>query len=137
MKTTSFFIPFTGLSVATVSLVLLVPNRSWATEQSQGTSSVISGRTFEPRESDNSKRPEFVFIGGQVNVPQRYVYTNGMTVMAAIKMARGLTDQAAPTKVALTRASQKPITLDLKAIEVGKTKDIELQPGDKVHVPKM
>jgi hypothetical protein len=57
MKTRSIFISFTCLSVATVSLVLLVVNRLWANEQSQGTSSVINGRTFERLESDNSKRP--------------------------------------------------------------------------------
>jgi hypothetical protein len=57
MKTTTIFISFTGLSAATVSLMLLVVNRPWASEQSQGTSSVINGRAFEPLESDKAKGP--------------------------------------------------------------------------------
>jgi len=86
--------------------------------------------------NDDSKGAQYVLIVGQVTIPARYPYTNGLTLVTAIKMARGLTAEAAPTRVVLTRESEKPRTLDLKAIQEGKTKDVELQPGDRVHVPK-
>jgi protein involved in polysaccharide export with SLBB domain len=81
-------------------------------------------------------RPVFYFVEGEVNVPQRYVYTNGLTLALAIKRAKGLTAEASPTKVSLTRTGQKPIILDYKAIEQGKAKDPELKPCDKIWVPR-
>jgi SLBB domain len=124
MKTTSFLVSLTGACMAAMALLLLPADPSSAADSSRSAT------------DNDSKRPQFVFMGGEVSVPQRYVYTNGLTLGTAIKMARGLTAQAAPTKVTLTRVGEKPMTLDVKAIEQGKAKDIELQPGDKVHVPK-
>jgi hypothetical protein len=81
-------------------------------------------------------RPEFYYVQGEVNAPQRYVYTNGLTLAAAIKRAKGLTALASATKVSLIRTGEKPIVVDCKAIEQDKAKDIELKPGDKVLVPR-
>ena|SRR5579859_4905423 len=83
-----------------------------------------------------SVRTEFYFVQGEVNVPQRYVYTNGLTLAAALKRAKGLTAQASSTKVSITRMGEKALVVDCKAIEQGKAKDIELRPGDKVFVPR-
>jgi protein involved in polysaccharide export with SLBB domain len=59
-----------------------------------------------------------------------------MTLDKGIKMARGVTVEAAVTKVTLIREGENPATLDLKAIQRGQTKDVELKPGDRVHVPE-
>jgi protein involved in polysaccharide export with SLBB domain len=73
---------------------------------------------------------------GEFKVPQRYVYTNGLTLTAAVKRAKGMTALASPTKVSLTRIGEKALLVDWKAIEEGKAKDVELRPGDKVFVPR-
>ena len=86
--------------------------------------------------NEDSKAIQCIYVDGQVNIPGRFPYTNGLTLNMAIKMASGVTVQAAPTKVTLTREGEKPAIVDLKAIQQGETKDIELHPGDKVHVPK-
>jgi hypothetical protein len=86
-------------------------------------------------EPNENVRPQFVFVEGQVKVPQRYVYTNGLTLNAAIKRAKGVTAEASP-KVTLYRNGKEPLIIDRKALDQGKEKDIELKPGDKVVVAK-
>jgi len=86
-------------------------------------------------EPNESARAQFVFVEGQVKVPQRYVYTNGLTLSAAIKRANGVTAEAS-SKITLYRSGKEPLIFDRKALEVGKEKDIELKPGDKVFVAK-
>ena len=86
-------------------------------------------------ESNENVRPQFVFVEGQVKVPQRYVYTNGLTLSAAIKKAKGATAEASP-KVTLYRNGKELLIIDRKALGQGKEKDIELKPGDKVFVAK-
>ena len=71
-----------------------------------------------------------------MKAPARYPFTNGMTLNIAIKMAKGVTDEASPTKVRLTREGKKPLILDRQKIENGKVEDIKLQPGDTLFVPK-
>ena len=119
MKTTSFFRKFTGSCVAGLLLATATHSRAANLPASQ-----------------ESKVIQCVYIDGQVNVPNRFPYTNGLTLSAGIKMARGVTAQAAPTKVRLIREGEKPTIVDFKAIQQGTIKDIELQPGDRVHVPK-
>jgi hypothetical protein len=91
----------------------------------------------QPQDGSNNRpeRLQFVYVSGQVNIPGRYVYTNGLTVGTTIKMAKGLTSEAAPAQGRIVRGDKKPVTFDLDAIEKGKIKDVPLQPGDKVHVP--
>ena len=123
MKTTPNNASLSCHIVAVTGLVLLAP--AWHS-------------SAEPKGEANEGAviPQFLFIGGQVNVPQRYIYTNGMTLLRAIKMARGVTPEASLRKVTLTRNDGQPKTLDLQAIEQRKAKDIELRPGDRVFVPK-
>lgn len=121
MKTKAAFIPVIGATFTILFLQTAYPPNASAQEQT-------------PLPHVNPA--EFVFIAGQVNVPQRYVYTNGLTLGAAIKMSKGVTTEASSTKVTLTRAGEKTVTLDRRAIDEGKAKDILLQPGDKIFVPK-
>ena len=82
------------------------------------------------------KAVQFVYVSGEVKIPQRCVYTNGMTLSAAIKLAGGFTDSASPTEVKLTRGSKEPIVVDRRKIQEGKEKDFKLEPDDKVFVPR-
>jgi len=86
-------------------------------------------------EPNENARPQFVFVEGQVKVPQRYVYTNGLTLKSALKRANGVLVEAS-AKVTLYRSGKEPMIFDRKALELGKEKDIELKPGDKVFVAK-
>jgi polysaccharide export outer membrane protein len=117
MKTTSLFRTLSGTCVAGLLLAAV-------------------GTAADPPANDGTKGIQFIYVDGQVTIPNRYPYTNGLTLSTAVKMARGVTAQAAPTMVTLRREGEKPTTVDLKAIQQGTIKDIELQPGDRVHVPK-
>jgi hypothetical protein len=118
-------------------------NSRWATFAATVAGLLLFGsvhfRALAQPASENDRhsvRPEFYFIQGEVNVPQRYVYTNGLTLTAALKRAKGLTADALPTKISITRMGEKALVIDYKAIEQGKAKDMELRPGDKVFVAR-
>ena|SRR5437016_14292282 len=111
-----------GSLFALILTLLTLPTR--------GAEARVNGTNDEP------KRIEFVYVVGQVKIPQRYVYTNGMTVSSAVKLAKGVTDQASPTKLTLTREGKRPVILDRQRIENGKAKDIKLEPGDTIFVAK-
>jgi tetratricopeptide (TPR) repeat protein len=85
--------------------------------------------------SAESNSAQFVYIGGEVTVPQQYVYTNGMTLGAALRMAKGATAFASQ-KVTLTQQGKSPVDFEREKIERGEAEDIKLQPGDKVFVPR-
>jgi hypothetical protein len=124
MKNIAANIPGHGFAVVVVLFLVFVLDHS----------SIFA----EPRGGNEARatRPEFIFVSGEVNVAQRYVYTNDLTLAAAIKRANGLTAQALPGKVSLTRIGEKPLTIDYKAIKRGKAKDIALRPGDRIFVPR-
>ena len=124
MKNTAPNIPRRGFAIVAAASLLFVLDHFAVFAEPSGES------------EGHAARPEFYFVRGEVNVPQRYVYTNGLTLAGAIKRAKGLTAQASATKVSLTRAGDKPLILDVKAIERGKAKDIQLKPGDQVFVPR-
>lgn len=84
---------------------------------------------------NDTKPPQFIYISGEVKVPQRYVYSDGLTLGKAIKMAKGVTAKASD-KVILTRQGSEERTFELKAVQKGDATDIKLKPGDKVFVPK-
>jgi protein involved in polysaccharide export with SLBB domain len=88
----------------------------------------------ETQTKADSPATQFFFVRGQVTIPGRRVYTNGITLNTAMKMAQGVTAQAS-TKAVLLRNGQEFMTVDWKAIQQGKAKDIELQPNDSVYVP--
>jgi protein involved in polysaccharide export with SLBB domain len=84
---------------------------------------------------NDTKPPQFIYIGGEVKVPQRYVYSDHLTLGKAIKMAKGVTSKASD-KVTLTRQGSDEQTFKLKAVQKGDATEIKLKPGDKVFVPR-
>jgi protein involved in polysaccharide export with SLBB domain len=84
---------------------------------------------------NDSKPPQFIYVGGEVKVPQRYIYTGDLTLGDAIKMAKGVTAKASE-KVTLTRQGADAQTFSLKAVQSGDAKDIKLKPGDKIFVAR-
>ncbi len=113
-----------GTSLAAIGGLLLISSNS-----------LQAADAAQRRAMEESKPTQFVYVGGEVAVPQRYVYTNGMTLRGAIRAAKGVTAFALPD-VTLTREGEQPMTINRKELERGKAKDITLQPGDKVFVPR-
>jgi polysaccharide biosynthesis/export protein len=85
-------------------------------------------------------------IMGEIKLPQVVSFQEGMTVLDAILMANGLTDIAKPegTKVyRKTRAASGNSEIQIISVEMGRvifegdlSKNIRLQPGDIIHVPR-
>ncbi len=78
----------------------------------------------------------FIVVGGEVRQPNRYVYLSKMTVLRAIDSAGGFTDFANKSRVTITRANGRQITVNCaRALEHPEI-DLDVFPGDKVWVKK-
>jgi protein involved in polysaccharide export with SLBB domain len=86
-----------------------------------------------PAAADDPGTPRFVYVAGEVKVPQKYVYSRDLTLAKAIKLAKGVTSKASD-KVTLSREGSDDQTFKLKAIQKDGAPDIKLKPGDKVFV---
>ncbi len=76
------------------------------------------------------------YVDGEVKVPAREIYNSRITVLQAIASAGGFTDFAKKTKVTLTRVDGRTqIENCVKALN-NPSLDLEVYPGDKVHVPR-
>jgi len=81
---------------------------------------------------------------GEVTEPQVITFQDGMTVLDAILIAKGLTDVAKPKGTKVYRRSHNPkgeiqkipVSLDEVIYEGDLTKNIHLKPGDIIHVPR-
>jgi protein involved in polysaccharide export with SLBB domain len=82
---------------------------------------------------NDTKPPQYIYIGGEVKVPQRCPYSDDLTLGKAIKMAKGVTSKASD-KVTLTRKGSDKQTFKLKAVQKGDATDVKLKPGDEVVV---
>lgn len=83
---------------------------------------------------------EYIYVLGNVLVPQRIVYTKGMTTMGALAIAGGWNSgtpySADPSKLLVIRGSLEcpcVMQVDLTYITAGLARDIFLQPGDIVY----
>lgn len=77
----------------------------------------------------------FVNVGGAVRTPSRVPFTEDMTLLAAINAAGGFNDFADQKRVRLLRGS-KATVFDVRQFRRDPSKDIKLQPGDRVEVPQ-
>lgn len=77
----------------------------------------------------------FVNVGGAVRTPSRVPFTEDMTLLTAINAAGGFNDFADQKRVRVLRGSQ--VTLyDVRQFRRDPSKDIRLQPGDRIEVPQ-
>lgn len=76
------------------------------------------------------------YVGGQVRMPGRQEYLGPTTVTKAIQSAGDFTDFAAKTRVELTRANGKFVTVDCVKAAKDPSLDLPVFPGDKIHVPQ-
>jgi len=80
-----------------------------------------------------------VFVEGEVKRQGFYDYQPGMTAMNACIMAGGFDRFAAPSRTRIIRKKEdgvEIIKINLNDVKKGKIQDIELKPGDRIHVPE-
>ncbi len=77
----------------------------------------------------------FVNVGGAVRNATRVPFTEDMTLLAAINAAGGFNDFADQRKVRVLRGNSVKI-YDIREARRDPSKDIKLQPGDRVEVPQ-
>jgi polysaccharide export outer membrane protein len=77
----------------------------------------------------------FFYVGGEVRSPSRYTWSEDMTLLKAINTAAGFTEYANRNKVDLLRGNRKK-TFDCEELRQHPIKDIPIQPGDSVYVPR-
>lgn len=79
----------------------------------------------------------FFYVIGEVRMPGRYEYRGDITLSGAIAAAGGFTVFARKTKVRITRANNRTVTVDVeKAINTSPELDVAIFPGDRIQVPK-
>jgi polysaccharide biosynthesis/export protein len=87
-------------------------------------------------------RPGVIYVLGEVKTPGALSVLQSRlpTVAQAIAQAGGYTERAALGRVVIKRRNaagvEKEMEVDVKAILKGKVKDVPLQDGDTVYVPK-
>jgi polysaccharide export outer membrane protein len=80
-----------------------------------------------------------VYVEGEVKEPGVYDYRPGLTAMNACIMAGGFDKFAAPNRTRIIRADDEEktiIKINLNDVKKGEVRDIELKPGDRIHVPE-
>jgi polysaccharide export outer membrane protein len=80
-----------------------------------------------------------IYVEGEVEKPGAYDFRPGMTAMNACIMAGGFGTFAAPNRTRIIRKQgdkTEIIKINLDDVRDGDIPDIELQPGDRIHVPE-
>jgi polysaccharide export outer membrane protein len=80
------------------------------------------------------EQTRFYYVGGEVKAPGRQVYISRITVLKAIQSAGDFTDFANKKAVVLTRADGTSITINCVKAQSDAKLDVEVFPGDKIHV---
>lgn len=78
-----------------------------------------------------------VTVLGQVQKPGTFPFTHNMTLIQALSLAGGLTQQANEDRVNLTRHTKngtRTVVISVGAITGGRSPDILLQSGDQIYV---
>lgn len=81
-------------------------------------------------------REQSIFMLGLVKVPGKAAITPGMTILTAIASVGGTAEKADLSNVLVTRDNRETFTVDLEAAARDPERNIELRPGDIVHVPE-
>jgi polysaccharide biosynthesis/export protein len=80
-----------------------------------------------------------IYVEGEVAKPGVYSFQTGLTALNACIIAGGFNEFAAPNRTTIIRkkeGKQEVIKVDLNQVKEGKTQDIELEPGDRIHIPE-
>ncbi|MFP4477770.1 MAG: polysaccharide biosynthesis/export family protein [Desulfatibacillaceae bacterium] len=97
---------------------------------------------YIPMEKALSQSTSKIFVEGNVKNPGVYDYQPGITAFNACILAGGFDEFAAPGRARVSRKDPESpggrtiIKVDLDAVRDGDKPDVELKPGDRVHVPQ-
>ncbi len=94
---------------------------------------------YIPLEKALNQDESKVYVEGEVKKPGVYDYQPGLTAMNACILAGGFGQFAAPNRTKVIRrqgGEQVVIDINLEQVKEGKIQDIELKPGDRIHVPE-
>ena len=101
---------------------------------------LVSGDViYIPLEKTLNLAESKIYVEGEVKNPGVFDFQPGLTALNACIMAGGFDKYAAPNRTRIIRQdgdSQKIIKLDLNDVKEGNIPDIELKPGDRIHVPE-
>lgn len=92
-----------------------------------------SASPAEPVEKSASS--QFIFIDGEVLLPHRLPWTNGVTLTNIVTLAGGFTDFADRERIEVCSASRTQVCSYGMAVKTP-VKNIFLSPGDRVYVPR-
>ena len=76
------------------------------------------------------------YVEGEVRAPNRQIWNTPITVRDAIASAGGFTDFANKKKVQLTRVDRTSQIINCVKALNNPALDVEVRPGDKIHVPR-
>jgi polysaccharide export outer membrane protein len=95
---------------------------------------------LEPGDIVNIPQADVFYVAGEVIGPGSFPFKEGITLLQAISVARGLKVGAKGDKAIIYRedpstGKRQEISVDLDAVKSGKQKDIPLLPNDIIIVP--
>ena len=108
------------------------PNSSAAIEGTYRSGKIFTNPTITIVMQPNAR---FVNVGGAVRTPSRVPFTEDMTLLTAINAAGGFNDFADQRKVRVLRGAEVSV-FDVRQSRRDPSKDVKLQPGDRVEVPQ-
>jgi polysaccharide export outer membrane protein len=78
-------------------------------------------------------------VEGEVNNPGAYTFQPGLKALKACILAGGVTKYAAANRARIIRKQgdkQEIIKINLEDVKKGTIADLELMPGDLIHIPE-
>ncbi len=94
---------------------------------------------YFPSKSSRDAAESKIYIEGEVVKPGEFNYQQGLTAMTACIMAGGFKQFAAPNRATIIRQNNDKvdvIKVNLTDVQKGNIADIELKPGDRIHIPE-
>ncbi|MBI9085352.1 MAG: SLBB domain-containing protein [Desulfobacterales bacterium] len=94
---------------------------------------------YIPLEKSMNLGESKIYVEGEVKNPGVFDFQLGLTALNACIMAGGFDKFAAPNRARIIRMEgdvQQIIKIDLNDVKEGKLSDVELKPGDRIHIPE-
>ena len=94
---------------------------------------------YFPSKTSRDAAESKIYVEGEVTKPGVYDYQEGLTALSACIMAGGFKQFAAPNRTTIIRQNEDKvdvIKIDLNDVQKGKILDIQLKPGDRIHIPE-
>jgi len=94
---------------------------------------------YIPLQSSQNLSASKIYVEGEVKSPGVFTYQEGLTALNACIMAGGFSKFAAPNRTRIIRQDGDKliiIKINLDDVKNGKAKDVEIKPGDRIHIPE-